>query len=133
MAGVGSYFRVLDNSGAVNVQCIRVKDKKFDNSFGLSVGGLLTIVVKKSFIYDTVKRRKFAKKSEIYPAVFVYSAFGLKRFTGSNFLKFFDSSVILLRSDDYKSPLGTRILQPVPAELKLNGFIKIVSLAPDVY
>lgn len=133
MAGVGTYLKVIDNSGAVVVQCIRVKDKKFDNSFGLTIGRLLTVVVKKALIYDTVKRRKFAKKSEIYPAVFVHSSFGLKRFTGTNSLKFFVNSVILLRSDDRRTPLGTRVLHPVPAELKSQGFLKIVSLSPDIY
>jgi large subunit ribosomal protein L14 len=69
------------------------------------------------------------KKGEIVRAVVVRMAKEYGRPDGS-YIKFDDNAAVIL--DDYQNPKGTRIFGPVARELRDKGFMKIVSLAPEV-
>jgi large subunit ribosomal protein L14 len=113
---------VADNSGALEAMCFHV--------FGSSrkryaaVGDLVKVSIKKSI--PTAK----AKKGEIYNAVVVRTKKPVRRMDGSS-VRFDDNAVVLLAVDK-EQPIGTRIFGPVARELRLKGFMKIISLAPEV-
>ncbi len=69
------------------------------------------------------------KKGEVVKAVIVRTKSGAKRPDGS-YIKFDENAAVLIRDD--KTPRGTRIFGPVARELREGGYMKIVSLAPEV-
>ncbi len=69
------------------------------------------------------------KKGDIVRAVIVRTRKEVRRKDGS-YIKFDDNAAVIVRED--KSPQGTRIFGPVARELREKGFMKIVSLAPEV-
>jgi large subunit ribosomal protein L14 len=69
------------------------------------------------------------KKGDVVKAVIVRTSKGFGRPDGS-FIKFDENAAVLI--DDSKSPRGTRIFGPVARELREKGFMRIVSLAPEV-
>mgnify|MGYP003518289974 CR=1 FL=1 len=116
-----SRLKVADNSGAKEVSVIRVlggSKVKTGN-----IGDVVVVAVKKATPNGTVKKGKVAK------AVIVRSKFGLRREDGS-YIKFDDNAVVLI--DKNNQPRGTRIFGPVARELREKGYMKIVSLAPEV-
>ena len=70
------------------------------------------------------------KKSEIVKAVIVRTSKEWRREDGSS-IRFDDNAAVILDTDG-QNPKGTRIFGPVARELRENGFMKIVSLAPEV-
>jgi large subunit ribosomal protein L14 len=116
-----SRMKVADNSGAREVLTIKVlggTGRKYAN-----VGDIVTVTVKAATPGSAVK------KGDIMQAVIVRTKKGLRRKDGS-YIKFDDNAAVLVRED--KSPLGTRIFGPVARELREAGYMKIVSLAPEV-
>jgi large subunit ribosomal protein L14 len=69
------------------------------------------------------------KKGEVYSAVVVRTAKGIRRSDGS-LVKFDGNAAVLLNNK--LEPIGTRIFGPVTRELRTEKFMKIVSLAPEV-
>ena len=69
------------------------------------------------------------KKGEVVRAVVVRTAKEYGRPDGS-YIRFDDNAAVIL--DDHQNPKGTRIFGPVARELRDKGFMKIVSLAPEV-
>ncbi len=112
---------VADNSGAKEVQCIKVYGGTGRRYAG--VGDVIVVAVK-----DAEPKGK-VKKGEVKRAVIVRQAKELKREDGS-YIRFDDNAVVIL--DDYYEPVGTRVFGPVARELRLKGFMKIISLAPEV-
>ena len=114
-------LKVADNSGAKEIMCIRVlggSKRKFGN-----IGDVIVASVKSATPGGVVK------KGEVVKAVIVRSVRGLRRADGS-YIKFDDNAAVIIRDD--KTPRGTRIFGPVARELREGGFMKIVSLAPEV-
>ena len=112
---------VADNSGARRVQCIKVlggSKRRF-----ASIGDIIVVSIK-----DAIPRAK-VKKGEVYNAVVVRTAFGVRRNDGSK-IRFDKNAAVLLNNK--LEPLGTRIFGPVTRELRTEKFMKIVSLAPEV-
>jgi large subunit ribosomal protein L14 len=70
------------------------------------------------------------KKAAIVKAVIVRCAKEMKRDDGS-YIRFDDNAAVIL-DEDGENPKGTRIFGPVARELRERGFMKIVSLAPEV-
>ena len=68
------------------------------------------------------------KKGDVVKAVVVRSKQGLRREDGS-YIRFDENAAVIIRDD--KNPRGTRIFGPVARELRDNGYLKIVSLAPE--
>lgn len=116
-----SRLAVADNSGAKEVQCIKVYGGSKRRYAG--IGDVIVVAVK-----DAEPRGK-VKKGEVKRAVIVRQAKELKREDGS-YIRFDDNAVVIL--DDYYEPVGTRVFGPVARELRTKGFMKIISLAPEV-
>ena len=117
-----SRLKVADNSGAREILVIRVMggSKRY-------YGGIGDIVV------ATVKSAQpnaGVKKSEIVHAVVVRTTKEYRREDGS-YIRFDDNAAVILDGAS-NSPKGTRIFGPVARELREAGFMKIVSLAPEV-
>lgn len=114
-----SKLKVADNSGAKEVECIKV----LANAKSAYVGDIIIVSVK-----SAIPRGK-VKKGEIYHAVIVRVAKEIGREDGST-IKFDSNAAVLL--DKQHEPIGTRIFGPVTRELRQKKFMKIVSLAPEV-
>ena len=112
---------VADNTGARSVMCIKVlggSRRRYAN-----IGDVIKVTIKEC------APRGRVKKGEVYNAVVVRTAKGLRRSDGSA-IKFDNNAAVLLNPK--LEPIGTRIFGPVTRELRTERFMKIVSLAPEV-
>jgi large subunit ribosomal protein L14 len=112
---------VADNTGARSVMCIKVlggSKRRYAN-----IGDVIKVTIKEC------APRGRVKKGEVYHAVVVRTAKGLRRGDGSA-IKFDNNAAVLLNPK--LEPIGTRIFGPVTRELRTERFMKIVSLAPEV-
>ena len=121
MIQMQSRLDVADNSGARSVMCIKVLGGSKRRYAG--VGDIIKVTVK-----DAAPRGR-AKKGDVYNAVVVRTAKGVRRPDGS-LIKFDNNAAVLLNNK--LEPIGTRIFGPVTRELRTERFMKIVSLAPVV-
>lgn len=116
-----SRLEVADNSGAKEVLCIKVlggSKRRY-----ASVGDVIVVTVK-----DAVPRGK-VKKGEIYRAVIVRTKQSVRRVDGS-LISFDKNAAVLINKQG--EPVGSRIFGPVTRELRSAGYMKIISLAPEV-
>ena len=116
-----SRLKVADNTGAKEILCIRVlggSTRKYAR-----IGDIIIATVKDATPGGVVK------KGDVVKAVIVRSATGARRPDGS-YVKFDQNAAVIVKDD--KTPVGTRIFGPVARELRDRGFMKIVSLAPEV-
>jgi len=114
-------LQVADNSGAKRVKCIKVlggSKRRY-----ASVGDVIVVAVKEAMPNGKVK------KGEVQRAVVVRTAKEFRRSDGSS-IRFDENAAVLLSKQN--EPLGTRIFGPVTRELRSKGYMKIVSLAPEV-
>ena len=114
-------LKVADNSGAKEIQCIKVlggSKRVFAN-----IGDVITASVKSAAPGGVVK------KKDVVKAVIVRSAYGIRR-PDRSYIKFDDNAAVII--DDNKQPKGTRIFGPVARELREKDYMKIISLAPEV-
>jgi large subunit ribosomal protein L14 len=114
-------LRVADNTGAKTIMCIRVMGGS--NRRYASLGDVIVAVVKQALPDGSVK------KSEVVQAVVVRTSSGVRRADGS-LIRFDENAAVLINAQG--NPRGTRIFGPVARELR-DRFMKIVSLAPEVY
>ena len=116
-----SRLKIADNSGAREILTIKVlggTGRKY-----ASIGDVIVCTVKQATPGGQVK------KGEVLRAVVVRTKKEIRRKDGS-YIKFDDNAAVIVRDD--KSPRGTRIFGPVARELRDAGYMKIVSLAPEV-
>ena len=114
-------LNVADNTGAKEIMCIKVlggSKRRYAR-----VGDVIVASVKKATPTAKVKKGKVVK------AVIVRTHKELHRENGS-LIRFDDNAAVIL--DDKREPIGTRIFGPVSREVRYAGFMKIVSLAPEV-
>ncbi|MBT3299323.1 MAG: 50S ribosomal protein L14 [Candidatus Marinimicrobia bacterium] len=112
---------VADNTGAKEILCFKVlggSKRKY-----ASIGDQIVITVKKAIPGGMVK------KGEVHRAVVVRVRKEVGRKDGS-FIRFDENAAVLL--DGNGEPRGTRIFGPVARELRESGFMKIISMAPEV-
>lgn len=114
-------LKVADNSGAKEVQCIKVLGGSHRRV--ASIGDVIVVSVK-----DALPNSK-VKKGEVAKAVIVRTVHKLRRPDGT-YIRFDDNSAVLINNQN--EPIGTRIFGPVARELRARQFVKIVSLAPEV-
>lgn len=112
---------VADNSGAREVQCIKVLGGSHRNTAG--IGDVIVVSIK-----SAIPRGK-VKKGDVHRAVIVRTKFVTKRQDGSA-IRFDGNAAVLVSKQN--EPIGTRIFGPVARELRAKKFMKIVSLAPEV-
>ena len=117
-----SRLKVADNSGAKEILCIKVLGGSRRRY--ASVGDIITATVKQAAPHSAVK------KGSVIRAVVVRTAKEISRSDGS-YISFDDNAAVILDAEG-KSPRGTRIFGPVARELREKGFMRIVSLAPEV-
>ena len=114
-------LRVADNTGAKEVLCFKVlggSKRKY-----ASIGDKIVITVKKAIPGGMVK------KGEVHRAVVVRTSKEVARKDGSS-IRFDENAAVLLNSAG--EPRGTRIFGPVARELRESGFMRIISMAPEV-
>jgi len=121
MIQMQALLTVADNTGTRSVMCIKVLGGSKRRFAG--IGDIIKIAVK-----DAAPRGR-VKKGEIYNAVIVRTAKGVRRSDGS-LIKFDSNAAVILNNK--LEPMGTRIFGPVTRELRTAKFMKIVSLAPEV-
>ena len=121
MIQMQTVLNVADNTGARSVMCIKVLGGSKRRYAG--IGDVIKVSIK-----DAAPRGR-VKKGEVYSAVVVRTAKGVRRPDGS-VVKFDGNAAVLLNNK--LEPIGTRIFGPVARELRENAFMKIVSLAPEV-
>ena len=114
-------LKVADNTGAKEIMCIRVLGGSFRRSG--NIGDISVASVKKAIPGGTVK------KGDVVKAVIVRSVKGLRRQDGSH-IRFDDNAAVII--DNQKQPKGTRVFGPIARELRDKGYMKIISLAPEV-
>ena len=114
---------VADNSGAKSVRVFALKGGSYRKA--ANIGDIVICAVKDAIPNAPVK------KGDVVKAVIVRTKKGIKRANGSH-IKFDDYAVVIIKDDG--TPKGTRVFGPVARELreKGEGFMKIVSLAPEV-
>ncbi len=110
-----------DNSGAREVQCIKVLGGSKRRYAG--IGDIIKVSVK-----DAIPRGR-VKKGEVYNAVVVRTKRGVRRPDGS-LIRFDGNAAVLLNTN--LQPIGTRVFGPVTRELRTERFMRIISLAPEV-
>ncbi|MDP2698515.1 50S ribosomal protein L14 [Thalassospira sp.] len=121
MIQMQSNLDVADNSGARRVQCIKVlggSKRKTAN-----VGDVIVVSVKEAIPRGRVK------KGSVHKAVIVRTAKEIRRADGSA-IRFDRNAAVLINQNG--EPIGTRIFGPVTRELRSRGYMKIISLAPEV-
>jgi large subunit ribosomal protein L14 len=121
MIQMQSVLQIADNSGAKKVQCIKVLGGSHRRY--AAIGDIIKVSIK-----DAIPRGK-VKKGDVYNAVVVRTAKGVRRKDGSQ-IRFDNNAAVLLNTK--LEPIGTRIFGPVTRELRGANFMKIISLAPEV-
>lgn len=121
MIQVRTNLDVADNSGARKVQCIKVIGGSKRKVAG--VGDVIIVSVK-----EAIPRGK-VKKGDVQRALIVRTRKEIRRNDGSS-IRFDSNAAVLVNKDG--EPIGTRIFGPVTRELRAHGYVKIMSLAPEV-
>ena len=114
-------LRIADNTGAKEVLCFKVlggSRKKYAR-----IGDQIVITVKKALPEGMVK------KGDVCRAVVVRTRKEIKRWDGSS-IRFDENAAVIL--DEQGEPRGTRIFGPVARELREGGYMRIISMAPEV-
>jgi len=122
MIQVQTILKVADNSGAKTMMCIKVLGgykKRYAR-----IGDIVVGAVKSATPHSAVK------KSDVVHAVIVRTKKEVRRPDGS-YLRFDDNACVIIDKEK-KDPKGTRIFGPVARELRAGGYMKIISLAPEV-
>ena len=112
---------VADNTGAKSILAFRILGgtrKRY-----ASIGDMIVGSIKSAIPGGTVK------KGDVVRAVIVRTKKEIKRADGS-YIRFDENSAVIL--DEKNEPIGTRIFGPVARELREKGYMKIISLAPEV-
>ncbi len=121
MIQVESRLKSADNTGAKELYCIKVlggTGRRYAN-----IGDVIVCSVKEASPGGVVK------KGEIVRAVIVRTKKGVRRNDGS-FIRFDENAAVVIKED--KNPQGTRIFGPIARELRDKGYMRILSLAPEV-
>ena len=121
MIQIYSRLEVADNTGARKLSCIQVMGGTKRRYAG--VGDIITATVKEAL------PRSGVKKGDVVKAVIVRVKADTHRKDGTT-IRFDSNAAVLINPN--KEPRGTRIFGPVPRELRERGYMRIVSLAPEV-
>ena len=122
MIQMRTMLTVADNSGAKRISCILPVGGDVGLKAGL--GDIITAAVKEAAPDSNIKKGKVVK------AVVVRTRKEHRRRDGT-YIRFDDNAAVLV--NDAGEPVGTRVFVPVARELRENKFLKIVSLAPEVW
>ncbi|MBU0732381.1 50S ribosomal protein L14 [Patescibacteria group bacterium] len=118
----GSRIKSADNTGAKEIECIKVLGgykKRYAR-----VGDIITASVKLAQPHSMIK------KGDVVQAVIVRTKKETRRKDGT-YVRFDENAAVIIDKEN-KEPKGTRIFGPIPREIKFKGYNKIASLAPEV-
>ncbi len=121
MIQVESYLKSADNTGARQLQCIKVlggSGRRYAN-----IGDVIVCSVKEASPGGVVK------KGDVVRAVIVRTKSGVRRNDGS-LIRFDENAAVIIKDDN--NPQGTRIFGPIARELREKNYMRILSLAPEV-
>jgi len=116
-----SILRVADNSGAKIVRCFRVLGgtrRRYAR-----IGDVVVASV------QSAEPRKNVKKKEVVKALIVRQSQPFRRKDGS-YLRFDENAAVIVNNN--LEPIATRVFGPMPRELKLKGFDKLMTMAKDI-
>ncbi len=116
-----SILKVADNTGAKEIMCIRCLGGSYRRY--AHIGDVIVASVK------TVAPGGTVKKGQVVKAVVVRTKNPTRRADGS-YVRFDENAAVIIKEDG--TPTGTRIFGPVARELRDGGYMKILSLAPEV-
>jgi large subunit ribosomal protein L14 len=114
-------LEAADNTGAKKLFCIGViggSNRKYAR-----LGDVIVVSVKEALPNSKVE------KGDVHRAVIVRTRKEQRRSDGS-YVRFDDNAAVLITKE--AEPIGTRVFGPVARELRSKGFMKIISLAPEV-
>jgi len=114
-------LKVADNSGAKVVRCFRVLGGTRRRYAG--VGDIVVASV------QTAEPRKNVKKKDVVKVLIVRTKNAIRRADGS-YVRFDENAVVLV--DAKREPIATRVFGPLPRELKLKGFEKLMTMAEEI-
>ena len=114
-------LEVADNSGARRVQCIKVLGGSMRKT--ATIGDVIVVSIKEAIPRGRVK------KGDVHKAVIVRTSKEIRRADGSS-VRFDRNAAVLINKEG--EPIGTRIFGPVTREMRGKGYMKIISLAPEV-
>ena len=115
-------LKVADNTGAKELLVIRCLGGSRRKS--ATIGDIVVCSVKSAAPNGT------AKEGQVVKCVVVRTKYGVRRDNGS-YIKFDENAAVIIKDD--KTPVGTRIFGPVARELREGDYMKILSLAPEVW
>ena len=118
-----SRLKVADNTGAKELLCIRVLGGSTRRSG--NIGDVIVATVKDALPNGAVK------KGSVVKAVIVRTVKGVNRPDGSH-IKFDENAAVIINNEKEGLPRGTRVFGPIARELRDKGYMKIISLAPEV-
>ena len=118
-----SRLTVADNSGARVVQCINIPGASHRRYAGL--GDVISASIKEA----VPNAPDAVRKGKVVRAVIVRTHKNSHRQDGT-YIRFDDNAAVILTDD--QTPIGTRVFGPVARELRDKGYMRIVSLAPEV-
>ena len=121
MIRMRTILEVADNTGAKKASCIGVIGRS--GRLIAEVGDVISANIKEASPDASIKQ------GEVVKAVVVRTKNRIRRSDGTS-LRFDNNALVII--DTQKNPRGTRIFGPVPRELRDKGFMKIISLAPEV-
>lgn len=121
MIQLRTVLEVADNSGAKQVECIKVLGGSTRRY--ASIGDIIVVSIREADPNTPIK------KGEVKKAVVVRTAKEIRRANGT-YIKFDNNAAVLI--NEALEPVGTRIFGPVARELRAKKFMKILSLAPEV-
>jgi large subunit ribosomal protein L14 len=116
-----SKLKVADNSGAKIIECFNVLGgtrKRY-----AQLGDIIVASVK------SAEPRAAVKKGDVVKAVVVRQRKEYRRADGS-YIRFDENAAVIINGN--KEPVGTRVFGPIAREIRESGYMKIVSLAPEV-
>lgn len=116
-----SYLDSADNTGAKSLFCIKVlggSGRKYAR-----LGDVVVVSVKEAIPNSKVE------KGTVHRAVIVRTRKEQRRMDGS-YVRFDNNAAVLINKEN--EPMGTRVFGPIARELRTKGFMKIISLAPEV-
>jgi ribosomal protein L14 len=125
MIQLKSFLKVIDNSGALVVECINV----MGGARIAKLGDEIVVSVKKARPLNLDIKQVKLKKGDVCRALVVRTKKETMRMDGS-FVKFGDNAVVMLNKQG--QPLGNRVLGPIAAECRQKRWAKIASMAPKI-
>ena len=121
MIRMRTLLEVADNTGARKASCIGVIGRS--GKLSAEVGDIISANIKEASADASIKQ------GEVVKGVVVRTKNKIRRLDGTS-LRFDTNALVII--DAQMNPRGTRIFGPVPRELRDKGFMKIISLAPEV-